>query len=43
LGKGIDDFLKAQTLGNARPTTGAASIRHLETAVLHGCLSLQSS
>jgi hypothetical protein len=44
LGKGINDFLlKARSLGNARLTTGAASVRHLETAVLHGCLSLQSS
>ena len=42
-GKGINDFFGSGSLGNVRPITGAASIRHLETAVLHGCLSLQSS
>jgi hypothetical protein len=44
LGKGINDFpLKAPALTNARPSTETASARHLETAVLQGCLSLQSS
>jgi hypothetical protein len=43
LGKGINDFFEGPDAGQRTPDHGAASVRRLETAVLQGCLSLQSS